>query len=36
MLPGMLSQHHIVMVALMRQQVLTDTQAAEVVSIEMP
>jgi len=32
----LLSQHHLVMVASMRQQVLTDTLAAEVVSIEMP
>jgi len=32
----LLSHHHLVMVASMRQQVLTDTLAAEVVSIEMP
>ena len=30
----LLSQHHLVMVASMRQQVLTDTLAAEVVSID--
>jgi len=32
----LLSQHHLVMAASMRQQVLTDTLATEVVSIEMP
>ncbi|MDX2503657.1 MAG: hypothetical protein QNL62_04160 [Gammaproteobacteria bacterium] len=30
----LLSQHHLVMVASMRQQVLTDTLVAEVVSID--
>ena len=30
----MLSQHHLVLVASMRQQVITDAQNAEIVSIE--